>query len=114
MSALQSADTSSLCLQVLSYGLISAAVLRAIMILGGAALIENFEPVLLAFAGVLLFSSFKLLSADDEDEDEDLTDNFIVKLCRCRVQAASPRKQPQLHDFVMVWIESAGLWACTF
>jgi predicted tellurium resistance membrane protein TerC len=69
-------------MQVLSYGLISAAVLRAIMILGGAALIENFEPVLLAFAGVLLFSSFKLLSADDEDEDEDLTDNFIVKLCR--------------------------------
>jgi hypothetical protein len=39
--------------------------------------------VLLAFAGVLLFSSFKLLTAEDEDEDEDLTDNFIVKFCRC-------------------------------
>lgn len=82
MPDLTNADTTACCLQVLSYGLISAAVLRAVMILGGAALIENFEPVLLAFAGVLLFSSFKLLSADDEDEDEDLTDNFIVKLCR--------------------------------
>jgi predicted tellurium resistance membrane protein TerC len=69
-------------MQVLTYGLASAAVLRAVMILGGAALIENFEPVLLGFAGVLLFSSFKLLSADEDEDDEDLTDNFIVKLCR--------------------------------
>ena len=110
---------------MLSYGLISAAVLRAIMILGGAALIENFHPVLLVrpadelsivpaaaaratlqwtfgrpvllhsrqsignacvpmqgFAGILLFSSYKLLAADDEEEDEDLTDNFIVTFCR--------------------------------
>lgn len=96
------------CLQVLTYGLISAAVLRAIMILGGAALIENFEPVLLGFAGVLLFSSFKLLSADDDDDDEDLTDNFIVKLCRCSHAFLADTPMPSLCDVADgVW----GLWA---
>jgi len=41
--------------------------------------------VLLFFAAVLLFSSFKLLAAGDEDADEDadLSQNFIVKTCKC-------------------------------
>lgn len=34
----------------------------------------------LVFAGILLFSSFKLLQGDD-DEEEDLSDNYIVKTC---------------------------------
>lgn len=53
------------------------------MILLGSELIESWKPVLLLFAGILLFSSFKLLTGGkDEGEDEDLTDNGIVKLCR--------------------------------
>lgn len=52
------------------------------MILVGAELIENFQPVLLVFAGILIYSAFKLLAAGVEEEDEDLTDNFIVKTCR--------------------------------
>ena len=50
----------------------------------GAELIEQSQAVLLGFAGILLFSSYKLLAAggDNEEEDEDLGDNFIVKLCR--------------------------------
>ena len=53
------------------------------MILLGSELIESWKPVLLLFAGILLFSSFKLLTGGKEDgEDEDLSDNGVVKLCR--------------------------------
>lgn len=72
-------------LQVLTYGIGTAAILRLVMILLGSELIESWKPVLLLFAGILLFSSYKLLVAGDagDDNDEDLTDNGIVKLCRC-------------------------------
>ena len=52
------------------------------MILLGAELIESWQPVLLGFAGILLFSSYRLLFSNSEEDDEDLNDNSIVKLCR--------------------------------
>ena len=70
------------CLQVLSYGIATAAVLRLIMVLAGAELIDRFHPVLLGFAGLLLVSSWKLLRRKEEDQDEDLSNNNIVRLCR--------------------------------
>ena len=71
-------------MQVLKYGIGTAAVLRLVMILLGSELIESWKPVLLLFAGILLFSSYKLLASGDSDDadDEDLSDNGIVKLCR--------------------------------
>ena len=53
------------------------------------------QVVLLFFAAVLLFSSFKLLSAGDgdEDDDADLSQNFIVKTCKC---VACLARAPQL------------------
>lgn len=69
--------------QVLTYGIISAAVLRGIMIALGAELLENFKPVLLVFAAVLIYSSYKLLVSDEEEEDdENMSDNWIVQFCR--------------------------------
>ena len=68
--------------QVLTWGLLSAAVLRLGMILIGVELIDNFQPVLLGFAGVLLFSSWGLLTRNEDADNEDLSDNGIVKLCR--------------------------------
>lgn len=52
------------------------------MILVGVELIENFQPVLLFFAGILVYSSWSLLTKEDDDKEEDLTDNSIVKICR--------------------------------
>lgn len=71
-------------MQVLKYGIGTAAVLRLVMILLGSELIDSWKPVLLLFAGILLFSSYKLLASGDSDDadDEDLSDNGIVKLCR--------------------------------
>ena len=42
--------------------------------------VTNFKPILLVFAGVLIFSSYKLL-AEEEEEEEDMSENAIVKFC---------------------------------
>lgn len=55
--------------KVLSYGIITAAVLRLIMILLGVELIQKFQPLLVVFACVLLWSAYGLLAKGDEDED---------------------------------------------
>lgn len=52
------------------------------MIIIGAELIDNFSPVLLLFAAILLYSSYKLIFKGGEDESEDMSDNSIVRFCR--------------------------------
>lgn len=54
--------------------------MRAIFIALGEVAMDVFHPVLLGFAGVLLFSAYTLLAEGDEDGDEDLTDNKVVAL----------------------------------
>jgi TerC family integral membrane protein len=67
---------------VLTYGIATAAGLRAVLILLGTELIQKFEPLLLGFAFILLWSAYSLLAKGDGDEDEDLSDNAIVGFCR--------------------------------
>lgn len=55
---------------VLQYGLLGAGVLRAIFIGLGAIVLKQYHEVLLLFAAVLLFSSYKILSGGDDDESE--------------------------------------------
>lgn len=66
---------------VLNYGIFGALIMRAVMIVAGVELIENFKPILLVFAGILIFSSYKLISQGDSDEEEDMADNAVVKFC---------------------------------
>lgn len=73
--------------RVLTWGIIGSVVLRAAFILFGSFALEQFRVVLLGFAGILLFSSLKLLTAGEEDEDENFSDNGIVKLATNLVQA---------------------------
>lgn len=68
--------------KVLTYGIATAAVLRLIMILLGVELIQKFEPLLVVFALVLLWSAYGLITKGDDDDDDDLSDNAVVKLCR--------------------------------
>jgi predicted tellurium resistance membrane protein TerC len=83
--------------RVLNIGIWSAAILRLIMILAGIELVENFKPILLVFAAILLYSSFGLLFVEDNDEEEDLSENFIVKainkVCTCS-SSFLPRRTP--------------------
>ena len=66
--------------KVLGYGIGGAMAMRAAMIVAGYEAVTNFKPVLLVFAGVLIFSSYKLI-AEEEEEEEDMSDNAIVKFC---------------------------------
>ena len=47
---------------VLGYGIATAAVLRLVLIVVGVDIVGSWKPVLLFFAGILLFSSYKLLT----------------------------------------------------
>jgi len=65
--------------RVLNWGIIGSIVMRATMIGLGSVALQEFHEVLLVFAGILIFSSFKVIVGDDDDEEEDLNDNAIVK-----------------------------------
>lgn len=66
--------------RVLFWGIIGVIVFRAVMIGVGAALIHNFEWVLLVFAAFLIFTGFKLLKM--KDGHPAIEENKIVKLLR--------------------------------
>ncbi|XP_011094761.1 thylakoid membrane protein TERC, chloroplastic isoform X1 [Sesamum indicum] len=66
--------------RVLSYGIAGAIIFRLSLILLGTATLQRYEAVNLLLAAILLYSSFKLFA--EEDEDADLSDNFIVKTCQ--------------------------------
>ncbi|XP_076918496.1 thylakoid membrane protein TERC, chloroplastic-like [Bidens hawaiensis] len=67
--------------RVLSYGIAGAIIFRLSLILLGTATLQRFEAVNLLLASILLYSSFQLFFAG-EDDDDDLSDNFIVKTCQ--------------------------------
>jgi predicted tellurium resistance membrane protein TerC len=50
------------------------------MAFAGVELVDQFRPVLLGFAVLLLYSSFGILTARDTDADEDINDNAVVKV----------------------------------
>lgn len=68
--------------RVLTYGIIGAMVLRGIMIVLGEALTQKFKAVTVGFALLLIYSAGKLLLEGDDDEEEDLEQNYVVKFAR--------------------------------
>lgn len=52
--------------RVLFWGVLGAIAFRVIFVFAGIALIEKFEPVLIAFGGLLIFSGLKLLRTREE------------------------------------------------
>jgi TerC family integral membrane protein len=67
--------------RVLNWGILGALVMRAIMIGLGSVALQQFHGVLLAFAGVLLYSSVQILF-DGDEEEEDLSENSIVQFSK--------------------------------
>lgn len=71
--------------KILKWGIIGAVVMRAIMISLGAAVIHSFHAILLVFAAILIYSSGTILVGlfnEDEEEEEDLSNNWIVQFSR--------------------------------
>jgi len=70
--------------RVLKWGILTALLLRGVMIALGVAVVERFRPVLLLFALILVFSAIKMLKPE---EDTELSENTILKLATRYVDA---------------------------
>ncbi|KAK2455078.1 thylakoid membrane protein TERC, chloroplastic [Trifolium repens] len=91
--------------RVLSYGIAGAVVFRLVIILLGTATIQRFEAVNLLLAAILLFSSFKLFAS--EEEESDLSDNFLVKTCQKLIPVTS------YYDGNKFITKQDGIWMAT-
>lgn len=67
--------------RVLFWGILGAVVTRGLFIFIGAALINRFHSVMYVFGAILLFTSWKLLF-QDEDEEIKLERNIVLRLFR--------------------------------
>ncbi|KAL0680902.1 hypothetical protein Bca4012_047749 [Brassica carinata] len=91
--------------RVLTYGVAGAILFRFSLILLGTATLQRFEAVNLLLAAVLLYSSFKLFS--NEEDDTDLSDNFIVKTCQRFIPVTSS------YDGNRFFTKNDGIWKAT-
>jgi tellurite resistance protein TerC len=71
--------------RVLFWGVIGALVMRFIMIVIGAALIERFEWILLVFGAFLVFTGFRMWKSTQSEVEPDPANNPIVKFARRRL-----------------------------
>ncbi|KAJ6382058.1 hypothetical protein OIU77_030667 [Salix suchowensis] len=92
-------------IRVLSYGIAGAIIFRLSLILLGTATLQRFEAVNLFLAAILLYSSFKLFAT--EEDDNDLSDNFIVKTCQKFIPVTSN------YDGNKFITREDGLWKAT-
>lgn len=67
--------------RVLTWGIIGAVVMRGVMIFLGVAALKHFQVITLIFAAILIVSAYKILKESfQEEEEEDLENNTILKL----------------------------------
>jgi len=67
---------------LLFWGVLGAFVLRGSMILGGAALVREFEWLLYLFGAFLLWTAFKLLRGGEDAPEADPAQNPVMRLAR--------------------------------
>ena len=67
--------------RVLFWGILGAIIFRGVFVIGGAALLHHFEWIMYVFGALLIFSALKMLFSK-EDEEQDLSQNTVVKLAK--------------------------------
>lgn len=65
--------------RVLFWGILGVIMMRGLMIGAGTAIVQKFEWVLLLFAIFLVYTGAKMLFMDDEEDEQDLSKNAVVK-----------------------------------
>mmetsp|Transcript_57022 Transcript_57022/g.133797 ORF Transcript_57022/g.133797 Transcript_57022/m.133797 type:complete len:384 (-) Transcript_57022:19-1170(-) len=73
--------------RVLSWGILGAVVMRGTFISAGLFAVRRFRGVLLGFAAVLIFSAYKIFVGNEGEDDEDLSNNAVVKFSSNLVQS---------------------------
>ena len=66
--------------RVLFWGILGALVMRGVMILSGAELIERFDWIMYVFGAFLLFTGIKMFFAGDEEVEPEK--NIVIRLAR--------------------------------
>lgn len=68
----------------LFWGIAGAVMLRAFILLLGTAIVQAAKPLMLGFAGLLLYSSYGMITSagSDDDDEEDLSNNRVVRFVR--------------------------------
>jgi tellurite resistance protein TerC len=66
--------------KVLHWGIIGAIIMRAIMIVAGAVLLERFEWIIYIFGAILIWTGFKMFRAEDEEVHPE--NNPLLRLLR--------------------------------
>jgi tellurite resistance protein TerC len=83
--------------RVLFWGVLGALVLRGSLIVAGVALVHRFHWILAIFGSILLYSAYKLMFAQDEDEKSP-SDNAVVRWVQKRLPMTGTIEGP--HFFV--------------
>ncbi len=65
--------------RVLLVGVVIALVLRGILIVVGAAVLERFQVTFYLFGALLIFTAVKLLRGEDDDADNEPGNNIVVR-----------------------------------
>jgi len=86
---------------LLFWGVLGAFVLRGTMILGGAALVREFEWLLYLFGAFLLWTAFKLVRGGEREPEADPAHNPVMAFARRVLPVANPAPP----DRFMVWSE---------
>jgi tellurite resistance protein TerC len=72
--------------RVLFWGVVSALIMRGVLIAAGAALLANFHWIIFVFGGFLIFSGYRIARHDDANADP--TKNPVVRLFKRIVPTA--------------------------
>ncbi|MGR3807485.1 tellurite resistance protein TerC [Pasteurella testudinis DSM 23072] len=75
--------------KVLLYGVLGAIIMRTIMIAIGAILIREYEWILYIFGIFLVYSGFKIFTAKEGENGEDLSKNWLLNWLRRHLRLSS-------------------------
>lgn len=93
--------------QVLNYGIIGAVVLRFLFIYLGAELLQKFDFLILFFAAILIYASFKGFVKDEDEEEESIEESAVYRTLTSIVEI-SPT--PDGDNF---FTQVSGRWLAT-